>query len=560
MYKKGYRVGIVFFILACVCLVACDSNSSRRDNDQDEENTSRNHILRVEADSVEYIGRIVDSVAGELRTAGFDSIKLDEIDDLASKGDTPDGVVESVSINGAPFSKGDSFDKESEVEITYHSYRKIHFPLSKDECNVVPLDDLEEVFCNAGFTDYSMSEITDLDPDLYDQQTVVFIDGVEVSQSVDDEFPFDATINIVRHYTYNKYNLDLTIDFPGNIFFDKYDVNVYVDGDLVTNLPHGNGWSGTIRSIEGNHSMIFTKTDDMSVKGEIPYILSEDTDANFSIKTYSNMVEPKVIFYQPKLKEDTIRMAYGESSLKNKDYNDVVKELKTLGFTNIKLSVLYDIYWGITDSGETESVSIAGRRDYGKGDVFNKDDEVIVTYHMPVSENPNKPTPTPTPAPTPTLTPKPTTTPAPTPKTMDMPVMKGSSLKSAMDVAAKYGVKELFEDDFGHGTKCKSMSDSSGGLMLTIIYSTGTNEILCGNITTNKLATDKQQQDFIKAMASVLCPSVDSGEVSTWVSSNVGSKSNTVIGGFTYEVSLGPVQNALYYAGYSEWESWELQY
>ena len=48
-------------------------------------------------------------------------------------------------------------------------------------------------------------------------------------------------------------------------------------------------------------------------------------------------------------------------------------------------------------------------------------------------------------------------------------------------------------------------------------------------------------------------------KISIWVNSNVGSKAEKEINGFTYEVSLGPVDNILYYAGEREWEEWELK-
>ena len=116
----------------------------------------------------------------------------------------------------------------------------------------------------------------------------------------------------------------------------------------------------------------------------------------------------------------------------------------------------------------------------------------------------------------------------------------------------------VYDEDFAHGTRCKALSDSSGGLMIDIIYVSSTKEIMCANITTNKLASSSDQKKFVKGMASVLCPSADSSDVSSWVNNNVGGKKTTTIGDFTYEVSLGPVDNVLYYAGNAEWEEWEL--
>lgn len=144
-------------------------------------------------------------------------------------------------------------------------------------------------------------------------------------------------------------------------------------------------------------------------------------------------------------------------------------------------------------------------------------------------------------------------------KKTGMPVMAGTTVDAVVKKAKEYGLSEPFSDeDFGHGTKYKTLSDSSGGLMLDIIYSTETKEILCGTIVTNKLASDSSQKKFIKGMAGVMCPSENSKEVSDWVSKNVGGEASTTIGSFEYQVSLGPVNNALYYAGYTNWEDWDL--
>lgn len=145
-------------------------------------------------------------------------------------------------------------------------------------------------------------------------------------------------------------------------------------------------------------------------------------------------------------------------------------------------------------------------------------------------------------------------------KGAEMPVFTGSSLDTAVKKASEYGVIELFDDDFGYGTHCMSLSNSGGGLMIDIIYVVSTNEIMCAIITTNNSASSSDQASFVKGMASVLCPLADKDNVTSWVNDNVGGEKTTIIGGFTYEVSLGPTYNVLYYAGNSEWEEWELSH
>lgn len=145
-------------------------------------------------------------------------------------------------------------------------------------------------------------------------------------------------------------------------------------------------------------------------------------------------------------------------------------------------------------------------------------------------------------------------------KGVEMPVFAGSSLDTAVKKASEYGVIEIFDDDFGYGTYCMSLSNSGGGLMIDIIYVAATNEIMCAIITTNNSVSSSDQASFVKGMASVLCPLADKDNVTSWVNDNVGGRKTTIIDGFTYEVSLGPTNNVLYYAGNAEWEEWELSH
>lgn len=141
---------------------------------------------------------------------------------------------------------------------------------------------------------------------------------------------------------------------------------------------------------------------------------------------------------------------------------------------------------------------------------------------------------------------------------ISMPVMQGSSLDAAVTVAKQFGLSEPFDDeDYGYGTKKKSLCTPDWGLMLDIIYSTDSKEILMSSIVTNTVVSSNEQFEFIKAMSAVLCPQSSSESVASWVNENVGNSSITTIDGFGYELSFGPNKNALYTAGQERWEEWE---
>lgn len=75
------------------------------------------------------------------------------------------------------------------------------------------------------------------------------------------------------------------------------------------------------------------------------------------------------------------------------NYQDVIKELKAAGFTNIKTQAIDDLVIGfLTKDGEVEEISIDGDNSFSEGKGFDENVEVVIKYHtFPAS----KETPTP---------------------------------------------------------------------------------------------------------------------------------------------------------------------
>lgn len=92
------------------------------------------------------------------------------------------------------------------------------------------------------------------------------------------------------------------------------------------------------------------------------------------------------------LGENEVRVNESASTLVGQNYEDVVEQLQIWGFTNIKTVAVYDIFWGFTKEGTTKSVKIGGSVTYEKGDVYDKEVLIIVTYSMKESDDPSKKT------------------------------------------------------------------------------------------------------------------------------------------------------------------------
>lgn len=113
----------------------------------------------------------------------------------------------------------------------------------------------------------------------------------------------------------------------------------------------------------------------------VVFILENEDYTYFDVKSYLGKWE---------VEDGEVAVPASASDYKYENYQDVQKDLEDAGFTNITTEILYDIVLGWTDEGEVKSVSIDGRTDYEKGEVFNMDAPIVITYHMKEEDDPNK--------------------------------------------------------------------------------------------------------------------------------------------------------------------------
>lgn len=337
-------------------------------------------------DSESYTGKSYEEVLYELQTAGFSNVEKCAVEDLTSLSDMEDGAVESISINGdTTFSKNKKFPIDAEVIVTYHIIPKISVPVSSDEIASLSTKDIIKSFSSAGFENISTKVVYDLDPDeVTDKYTSeVKING-RSSFSKSENVPFDSSIEVICHYSYNKFTVGVTIDFIPNIIFDKYDVSFSVDNNRKGTLIHGEDGEFEFRIKEGEHTLSFTSKDNASVKGEMKIDVTSDVDVAYQISCHSDKIDVEEIYidYRTTLANDESKILCTQYDFIGENYKTVDSSLKEMGFTNIITKPVYDIVWGITEEESVSAVTIAGKDDYRRGDVFKKDTEIIITYHM----------------------------------------------------------------------------------------------------------------------------------------------------------------------------------
>ena len=270
-------------------------------------------------------------------------------------------------------------------------------PYGAAECLEQDYTTIQAAFYAAGFTNIEAEKVEDLQAT--DVDKVNTIDAISVDGKTDftkeQEFKSDDEV-LIRYHGYAKCNVKIHVDFVPNLIFSKYDVNLLLNGIEQGTLTHGEDQDFELSIDPGEYTLTFESAESSSVKGEVTLTVDCDIEASYKIACSSDKVSVETLYVDrlTELADGEVKLDVAASEYKHKNYEDVAAALKTLGFTNIKYEVLYDIVLGWTDDGEVESVSIADKTDFNRGDVFPADAEIVITYHMPEDDDPNKTTET----------------------------------------------------------------------------------------------------------------------------------------------------------------------
>lgn len=236
----------------------------------------------------------------------------------------------------------------------------------------------------AGFQNITTEEIKDIDAE--SQLVPGSVESVAINGETDftaeNSFEKDTAVTITYHGLV-EYKVDFHVHFPGNLLFSKYDVVLKVDGEEVVTLPHGEDYEGQVFISLGEHTLTFENEDTSSVKGEITLNVTSDLEAAYTIGCESEevTVREEYVDYKVEVPEGQVKMPKSSEDYYGENYEAVVAELGEMGYTDISTEVLYDIVFGVTEDGATETVAIDGNADFRKGEIYPCDAAVVITYH-----------------------------------------------------------------------------------------------------------------------------------------------------------------------------------
>ena len=174
---------------------------------------------------------------------------------------------------------------------------------------------------------------------------------------------------IVLTCSLKRFELYIEIDFHKNWIFDKYDLELYYDGELLDTLPHGEQYTRLIESDIGDHNITIYSADNHDISYSYDLELTESSTFSCNINSHGDSLEVSHIYYAPGVQYARIEMP----DLEGKLLPDAIKELESLEFLNINYEsddgwpVIIQGNWKVSDQNIKAGLHI------------DKNEEIVLT-------------------------------------------------------------------------------------------------------------------------------------------------------------------------------------
>lgn len=520
----------------------------------------------------ECIGLKYEDVEKTFKEAGFSNISYEEIEDVKPEDVDIVGSIEQIMINGSEeFEKGQKLEGNAQIVIVYHSFQQCNINMHVNFVSnlllnkydvVLYIDDVEiDKLMHGVNGDFDIS----LKPEEHEikfvnsqSNSVVGVTNLTVSGDANVGYEISCYSNRIEvketYFTQQSAIEDDDIMMEKSSWefrnFNYQEVKESlielgfenIEEEILYDIVWGWTESGSVESVsineekEFNRGDVFPKTANVTIEYHMPY---EDNPNNIAETATNEENDVKEVIPE---KEDIQDKEFEPIKEGNEEPNKAPKTEYATATTKVKIrkeaNTECDVVGMLNENDKIQIID--GKNQEWCHVSFEDIDGYVKSEFLSFGDVNDK-----------TENPKDKET---------IPIMPGSNVDAAVSIAKKYGVVQRFSnEDWGHGEMFKALSNEKG-LMLDIVYSKETNEILHASVITNGMSTRQEQKEFIKALAKVLCPSEDSKKVDEWVNANIESVKDTTINGFSYELGKGPVDNLLFDSGRNSWEEWDMQF
>ncbi|MBM6948743.1 DUF4839 domain-containing protein [Mordavella massiliensis] len=87
------------------------------------------------------------------------------------------------------------------------------------------------------------------------------------------------------------FTVQVEIACEENLLFSRYDVNIFIDDELLGTLEHGATDTYAAELIEGGHTLKAEKEDESDVDGTVEFEVSENTELSYQLSLSSDQIE-----------------------------------------------------------------------------------------------------------------------------------------------------------------------------------------------------------------------------------------------------------------------------
>lgn len=174
------------------------------------------------------------------------------------------------------------------------SGQMILMPLGTDDCIGRDYSEIYKALKDAGFTNVDSQPVEDLTYEEADKIGTVasVLIGAESSFLKDQAYDKASRI-LINYHAYQNCDLNLKLDFNGNLLFNRYDVDLYVNDSLKATLEHGVDSSYLFQQTPGTCTLRFEKAGDSSISVAYQMEITQDTEIGLSITCGKNGITLK---------------------------------------------------------------------------------------------------------------------------------------------------------------------------------------------------------------------------------------------------------------------------
>lgn len=179
---------------------------------------------------------------------------------------------------------------------------------------------------------------------------------------------------------HEKYKLYLDVMFEANLFFSKYDIEIWIDDLEIGNVKNGTTFTQLLEVDEGSHAVSFFKSGDHSIKSSKNIDLKSDSTFSCKLASKSDAIDLSDYKFTNSIVGTDLEMI----NVVGINLDKALSKLKEIGFSNINTKSKDGSMIILTSNWVVIEQNIA------EGEINDKNVEIILTCQKEEKESGTK--------------------------------------------------------------------------------------------------------------------------------------------------------------------------